>query len=227
MPGVTYRFFTLTERIHTPKTLELSEATLAVDAAAAKLCAGLTEEQLSWQPRPGRWSIAQNLAHLRATTEVFLPAVDSALEASRKLTLHSDGPFALNLLGRIMVWRMDSRPIIKMQAPKPIRPRLLSSPALELEHFLISQATIRQRIADANGLDLTALRFPSPVASYFRVNLLEFFSAFNAHSRRHLWQANNVRRALKRIEDSYFPAEARSNVKAVGSEADMQTPTRR
>ena len=95
-----------------------------------------------------------------------------------------------------MVWRMDSRPIIKMQAPKPIRPLLLGSPALELEQFLISQAAIRRRIADAEGLDLTALRFPSPVASYFRVNLLEFFSAFNAHSRRHLWQATNVRRAL-------------------------------
>jgi hypothetical protein len=95
-----------------------------------------------------------------------------------------------------------------------------------LEHFLTSQAAIRQRIADADGLDLTALRFPSPVASYFRVNLLEFFSAFNAHSRRHLWQANNVRRALQRIEDSYFRAEAHSNVKAVGSEAGMRTPKR-
>jgi DinB superfamily len=226
MPGLTYRFFTFTERGHTPKTLELSEATLAVDAAAAKLCAGLTEEQLSWQPRPRRWSIAQNLAHLRATTEIFLPVVDSALEASRKLTLHSDGPFTLNLLGRVMVWRMDSRPIIKMQAPMPVRPRLLGSPALELEHFLTSQAAIRQRIADADGLDLTALRFPSPVASYFRVNLLEFFSAFNAHSRRHLWQANNVRRALHRIEDSHFRAEARSHAKAVGSETGMRTSTR-
>ena len=36
----------------------------------------------------------------------------------------------------------------------------------------------------------------APVASYFRVNLLEFFSAFNAHSRRHLWQADNVRRIM-------------------------------
>ncbi len=196
MPGATYSFFTFAERTHKPKTVELAEATLAVDAEAAKLCAGLSEEQLSWQPRPGRWSIAQNLAHLRATAEVFLPAVDSALEASRMLTLQGDRPFTLNFLGRVMVWRMDSRPIIKMQAPEPIRPRLLGSPALELEHFLISQAAIRRRIADAEGLDLTALRFPSPVASYFRVNLLEFFSAFNAHSRRHLWQANNVRRAL-------------------------------
>jgi hypothetical protein len=196
MPGVADKFFTFTGQIHLAKTVELSEATLAVDAEAAKICAGLSERQLCWRPRPRSWSIAQNLAHLRATTEVFLPAVDSALESSRKLKLHGEGPFTLNLFARVLVWNMDSRPILKMQAPKPIRPRLLSSPASELEHFLISQVALRRRIADADGLDLTALRFPSPLASYFRVNLLEFFCAFNAHSRRHLWQANKVRRAL-------------------------------
>jgi DinB superfamily len=196
MLSVTDKVLSFTDRIHLAKTVELSEAALAVDVQAKKLCAGLSEQQLSWRPKPGSWSVAQNLAHLRTTTEVFLPAVDSALEASRIMGLHSGGPFVLGSFGRLIVWRMDARPFIKMRAPKPMQPRSLSSPALELEHFLISQAAIRQRIADADGLDLTAIRFPSPVASYFRVNLLEFFSAFNAHSRRHLWQANNVRRAM-------------------------------
>ncbi len=196
MLGVTEKFFSFTDWIHLATTTELSEAVLAVDAEAKKLFAGLTEEQLSWCPRPGRWSIAQNLAHLRTTTEVFLPAVDSALEASRMMGLRGEGPFVLSSFGRLIVWRMDARPIIKMQAPVILRPRLLNSPALELQHFLISQVAIRQRIADADGLDLSAFRFRSPVASYFRVNLLEFFSAFNAHSRRHLWQASNVRQAM-------------------------------
>jgi hypothetical protein len=178
------------------KTVELREATLAVDLEAINLCAGLTEEQLSWSPRPGRWSIAQNLSHLRRTTEVFLPAVDATLEASRNRKLHSPGPFRLNLYGRIMVWRMESRPILKMRAPKAIRPRLLGSCVAELDHFLIAQAALRQRIEDAEGFHLTAIRFPSPLASCFRVNLLEFFSLCNAHSRRHLRQANRVRRAL-------------------------------
>ena len=196
MLGAAEKFFNFTDRICLAKTVELSQAALAVDAEAKSLCAGLTEKQLSWCTKPGSWSIAQNLAHLRMTTEVFLPAVDSVLEASRKLRLHSQGPFTLNLCSRVMVWGMDAQPIIKMKAPRLTQPRLLSSSASELEHFLILQAALRQRIADADGLDLTALRFPSPVASYLRVNLLEFFSAFNAHSRRHLWQANNVRRAL-------------------------------
>ena len=196
MLGVTEKFFNFTDRIHLAKTVELSETALAVDAEAKKLCAGLSEEQLSWCPRPGRWSIAQNLAHLRMTAEAFLPAVDSALEASRIMGLRGEGPFVLSPFGRLIVWRMDARPIIKMQAPKTLRPRLLSSAGSELEHFLASQVAFRQRIAEAEGLDLTAWRFPSPLTSYFRVNLLEFFSAFNAHSRRHLWQAANVRQIM-------------------------------
>jgi hypothetical protein len=191
---VTERFGYLTD--NRVKTVELREATLAVDLEAIQLCAGLSEEQLSWSPRPGRWSIAQNLSHLRRTTEVFLPAVDTTLEASRNLKLHSPGPFRLNLYGRLMVWRMESRPILKMRAPKAIRPRLLGSCAAELDHFLIAQAALRQRIEDAEGFHLTAIRFPSPLASCLRVNLLEFFSVCNAHSRRHLRQANQVRRAL-------------------------------
>jgi hypothetical protein len=193
MLSVTESFVYPAERV---KTVELREAALAIDLEALDLCAGLSEGQLSWSPRPGRWSIAQNLSHLRRTAEVFLPAVDAALAASRNLKLHSPGPFTLNLYGRLMVWRMESRPILKMRAPKAIRPRLLGSCAAELDHFLIAQAAIRQRIDDAEGFHLTAIRFPSPLASCFRVNLLEFFSLCNAHSRRHLRQANRVRQAL-------------------------------
>ncbi len=148
-------------------------------------------------PSTGEGGPSPRTSHICAQPPKFsLPAVDQALEASRIMGLRGEGPFVLGPFGRLIVWRMDARPIIKMRAPMIVRPRLLSSPALELEHFLISQAAIRQRIAEADGLDLTARRFPSPLAKYFRVNLLEFFSAFNAHSRRHLWQANNVRRIM-------------------------------
>jgi len=196
MLSVTHRFFNLATQSDIAKTVELSQAMLAVDSQATELCAGLNEEQLSWSSSPGKWSIAQNLAHLRRTTEVFLPVVDSALDATKNLKLYGDGPFRLKYYGRLLVWRTEGRPIIRMQAPKPLRPRLLDSPDLELEQFLSSQAAMRRRVEDAHGLNLTAIRFPSPVASYLRVNLLEFFCVFNAHSRRHLRQMKNVRRVV-------------------------------
>ena len=164
MVATTHRLFSLPSRMNLAKTVDLSEAMSAIDVEASRLCGGLSAEQLSYCPRPGRWSIAQNLAHLRTTTEVFLPAVDAALETTRDLKLHSNGPFSLKLYGRLLVWQMEARPFIKLQAPRAIQPRLLNSPVSELEHFLLSHAAMRQRVEAADGLHLTGLRFPSPLA---------------------------------------------------------------
>ena len=71
MLSVTEKFVYLTD--NRVKTVELREAILAIDAEAINLCAGLSEDQLSWSPRPGTWSIARKLSHLCRTIEV-LPA---------------------------------------------------------------------------------------------------------------------------------------------------------
>jgi hypothetical protein len=183
-------------QIHLAKTVELCAAMSAIDTEAVDLCYGLTEEQLCWSIHPGTWSIAGNLAHLRTTIGVFLPAVDLALEETRRRESLSQGPFGLSPYGRLLVFQMNGRPMFKLQAPQATQPRLLPSPGLELEHFLISQSAMRKRIQDAEGLNLTAFRFSSPLAKCVRLNLLECFSVLNAHSRRHLRQANNVRRTL-------------------------------
>jgi hypothetical protein len=177
----------------------MAASSFAIDAAAQQLCAGMSEDQLSWRPQPHCWSIAENLAHLRMTTEAFLPPVDSAIAAAQKLKLQREGPSSLSLYGRLFVWGMESPTLIKMRAPQALRPQLQRTPSTELEFFLLSQAAVRQRIAETQGLNLTAFRFSSPTASYIRINLLEFFLACNAHARRHLRQAGKLREAMSSI----------------------------
>lgn len=169
---------------------------LALNTEATALCRGLTRDQLAWRPHPAKWSIAENLLHLCSTTEVFLPAVDHAIMESRRRELLDEGPFRLGWYGRLLVWYVEPPPAIRLPAPRALRPQLSRSPERALENFLVCQAAMMRRMEDANGLSFTRLRFPSPLASYIRMNLLEFFSVFNGHSRRHLWQAANVRRDL-------------------------------
>jgi hypothetical protein len=64
--------------------------------------------------------------------------------------LRGDGPFRLSPFGRFIVWRLDARPILKMQAPKILRPHMLQSAELELQHFLASQMALRQRISECD-----------------------------------------------------------------------------
>jgi hypothetical protein len=186
----------LTGRVNGVQPQELHASSLTIDSGAKQLCAGLDEDQLFWSPNPRAWSIVENLAHLRAFTEVFLPAVDSALAVSRNRNLRSAGPFKLSLYGRVIVWHTESRSFIKLRAPELIRPRPMHSSALELQSFLYSQSALRQRMEAADDVHLTALRFPSPIANCLRFNLLEFFSVCNAHARRHLRQGERVRRAI-------------------------------
>jgi hypothetical protein len=175
----------------------LLSALSAVDAEASALCHGLSADRLAARPHPDKWSIAENLLHLCTTTGVFLPAVDHAIVESRRQGFLGDGPFQLGPYGRLLVWYVEPPPLIRLPAPKPLRPRPPASGERVLETFLESQAAMTQRLEDAAGLHLTRLRFRSPLASYVRMNLLEFFSVFNGHSRRHLWQAANVRRNLE------------------------------
>ena len=177
-----------------PDSKTLENELSAVNTAATALCEGLSADQLAWRPHPAKWSIAENLLHLSTTTEVFLPAVDHAILESRRKNLLDDGPFRLGFYGRVLVWYVEPSPAIRLPAPKTLRPLFSGSPERALENFLALQSAMMQRLADAAGLNLVGLRFPSPLASYIRMNLLEFFSVFNGHSRRHLWQATNVRR---------------------------------
>src|SRR5512142_655962 len=76
------------------KTLdEIRSEVAAVSANAQKLCAGLTEEQLSWRPQPGKWSIAENLAHLNVTTQLYVPHIQRAVERARQRALNGSGAF--------------------------------------------------------------------------------------------------------------------------------------
>jgi hypothetical protein len=160
------------------------------------LADGLGEEALARRPAPTQWSIAEIFVHLRLTNEACLPAVDRTIETARRKNLLSDGPFRLGLMGRFFLWYVEPPPVIRLPAPKVLVP-LLAGPASEaLPRLLDSRRQVLERMEAANGLDLVRARFASPFASFVKMNLLAFFSVFTAHERRHLWQGENVRRAL-------------------------------
>lgn len=173
---------------------ELDAATLD----AQKLAKGLSEEQLAWRPEPGRWSIAEVFIHLNLATQVYLPAIDSAIEDAKKRNLVAEGPFGLGLMGKLFVWYMEPPVRTKSKAPRMIKPLLQGPAADALPQFLRSQELIATRLEAANGLDLGRARFVSPLASAVRLNLLAPFAVLTAHQRRHLWQGWNVRSEMEK-----------------------------
>ncbi|MEE8583317.1 MAG: DinB family protein [Acidobacteriota bacterium] len=184
-----------------PELEKIRQEIESINDRAVGLCEGLGEEELGWRPGPVSWSIAENLVHLKVTTEIFLPGADRAIDEARQRNLIGWGPFRLGLMGRIYLWYVEPPPRIRLPAPKPLRP-LLRGPATQaLPEFLAAQQSMAKRLEAANGLDLCKARITSPLAKYIRMSLLAFFSVFTGHGRRHLWQASNVRRQLPQQRD--------------------------
>src|SRR5271166_2398746 len=52
----------------------------ANDQTAQTVAAGLTDEQLNWQPAPSSWSVGQCLEHLCITNEAYLTSISAALK---------------------------------------------------------------------------------------------------------------------------------------------------
>lgn len=167
-----------------------------INAGAAALCENLSEEELGWRPQPGRWSVAEHLAHLETTTHTFLPTVDAALERARRENLIGKGPFRLSLLDRFYIWYVQPPVRIRLPTPPPLHPQQ-SGPATEaLPHFLDAQRLMVQRLDQAEGFDLARVRITSPLAKFVRMSLLAFFHVFTGHERRHLWHIRNLRQQM-------------------------------
>ena len=165
----------------------------AVRLEARGLLGGLTERQFNWRAEPGRWSIAECIAHLNVTGQAYLPALDRGIREARAAGRTGTGPFRHTLLGKLVVSTMEPPAKFKFKAPKLFAPQpehLLSAVASAFETL---QDQFIKRLHAANGLDLGRVRITSPVYTFFKVSLGQVFQLNAAHERRHLYQARQVK----------------------------------
>jgi len=168
----------------------------AVDAEAQRLCGDLSEEQLSWRPQPGKWSIAENLAHLNITTQAYVPSIQRALHLARERGLKGSGAFDLGLTGKLFVGYLEPPFKVKTKAPKMIQP-LLQGPASDaLPQFLRGLEAFGKLVNSAEGVDCARAGFVSPFASILHMKLIAAFATVTAHDRRHLWIIQRLREQM-------------------------------
>ena len=169
----------------------------ANDKTAKDLVAGLTDEQLNWQPVPGTWSIGQCLEHLCAANEVYLPPISVALRAKPRSPVEQ---ICLGVLGDWFIRNFiePSTNGKRAQAPRKIKPGLQADLSV-LDRFLNGNAAWRHLIQAASENDVNHIRFWNPFIPGLRFRVGTGFQIIASHERRHLLQAKRVR------ESSEFP----------------------
>jgi len=173
---------------------------------AESLAGGLSDSQLAWRPAPSRWSVADCLNHLNVTCGKYLPRTGEMIAQARSQGLTGRGPFRHPFVGNWFVRLMEPPPRRKLRVPGVFAP-LPDQPAASLlpEFRRLSRLLLAQ-VAESDGLDLAAVKTPSPAARHFTLTLGQCFAALAAHDRRHLWQARQV------LEHADFPRQEPSAV---------------
>ncbi|MEO5924142.1 MAG: DinB family protein [Bryobacteraceae bacterium] len=157
------------------------------------LCAGLTNAQFNWRSEPGRWSIAQCLAHLNVVNSQDLAPMADAIATAKQ---HHPGPYRYAWIWRYFINSMEPPVKTKFKVPKSYEPPPESDLKETLEGFRRISNTLLALIPQANGLDLARVKTPLPAIKFLKMPLGARLALLTAHNRRHLAQARAVGQAF-------------------------------
>jgi uncharacterized damage-inducible protein DinB len=160
---------------------------------AAEKLRKLPTDLLTQSPGPGRWSIAQVLAHLNFYSRFYLDAIE------KKLHLHQTKPAIAfhpgwlgNYFTNLMKPGAGNSISKKMKSPKNAEPEQQPDAAKELQAFLMHQHHLLNLLQVAKSADLQAMRIPTTLTKLIRLRLGDTFRFLIAHEQRHLVQIENT-----------------------------------
>jgi hypothetical protein len=124
------------------------------------------------------------------------PLMEKAIVQARQDKKVGAGPFDIGLKGRLLVWIAEPPPKFRMPAPRNVRPLArIDDPVKLLPGFMKAQDEWERLIRESAGLDLAKIKV-GPLFSHLRQRLAATFPWMMAHQRRHLLQAENVKRQI-------------------------------
>jgi DinB family protein len=154
----------------------------------------VSADQLMRRPDPGKWSIAECLAHLNLTAETVQKIMARGIEQAKQEKKFGKGPFSLGPNGRLLVWIAEPPPKFRIRAPKNVRPpAAIDDPLQVLPAFMKAQDEWERLMREQEGLDLAKIKVGQGI---FRMRLAAALPWMMAHQRRHLLQAENVKRQI-------------------------------
>jgi len=163
---------------------------------AKALVSGLTGAQLTQRPEPAKWSIAECLAHLNLTAAAVQAFIAQGIAKGKSKKRLGTGPFKLGVRGRLLVWIAEPPPKFRISAPKAVAPPVsIQEPSQLLADFMKAQDEWQRLWDEADGLNMAGINV-GPLLSPFRCHLSASFPWMMAHQRRHLLQAETVKRQI-------------------------------
>jgi hypothetical protein len=159
---------------------------------------GLSESQFNWKPEPGRWSMAECIAHLNIVNSGDLVPLESAIAAGRASHRTGEGPFTYSFLARKFVSTMEPTSKRKFKTRKAYVPTAHVDKDETVREYRRISSELRRLAKSADGLHLARVKttmsaLPGVLRVLFKIPVGARLHLITAHDRRHLSQAEQVR----------------------------------
>lgn len=156
------------------------------------LAGAVAAEEWPYRTAPGRWSVAECVAHLNLTSEAFLPLLRPAVAAAAALGPMVAGRHRHSPVGWLL-WRTMGPPVrVRVRTPAPFVPAATAPAEVLVADFERHQDALMALLRAADGHPLHRVRITSPFNARVRYNLYSAFALLARHQHRHLWQAEQV-----------------------------------
>jgi DinB superfamily len=182
-----------TVRISTRQLETLLEQVEGINQRARDLVAGRSQEDLTTSLESTSWSVAQCLDHLAQTTNAFLPVISDAIANAPRLT--TNRALRTGALARLFIRNLEPPYKLRFKVLTALVPREHDFVSAR-DAFEDSQAQLEGIIQSAIGLAVDQVRIESPVYARFSYNVYGALRMLAAHQRRHLWQMEQILKAL-------------------------------
>lgn len=157
----------------------------------------LSEQQLSWRPNPGIWSISEILAHVNSYARYYHPAILGKIQKTRFVRPKDE--FLSSPLGR-SAWKSmqlgrANNVRRKFKAPKGHNPsveaRLVSG--TDVQDFLAAQQELLEIVDKSAAVNIRKVKVPISISKIVRLRLGDALLFITYHNQRHMQQILNLK----------------------------------
>lgn len=151
---------------------------------------------LNVRARSGGWTMAECVDHVNTVARQLVGPLKETIQAAKAAGKMSDREHRPGFVGKYMTRSMEPPVKKKMKTQKIYEPSSNLDPNTLLEQFKDVHNTFKQLIRESDGLDISKVKMKSPALKILKLNLGDWYFFSAAHERRHLWQAEQVAKAL-------------------------------
>jgi hypothetical protein len=149
--------------------------------------------ELGLRLEAGSWCVAECLDHLDQTTRSFLPPISEAIAEAPKLT--TNRRLRTGILPSLFIRNLNPPYRIRFKVLPHLTPQNTDSETA-WPAFVESQSQLLQTVLSAAGLAIDKVTINAPVYARISYNIYGAFRMLAAHQSRHIWQIQQILKAL-------------------------------